>query len=453
MKTINKNLKITILILLIVLISLISFVGIFIQNKNNMNNIIKDYTLGMNLVGSRRIQLDVNKSNKTTNYDTDGKEIESTDTTTEVASTKEEPINSQDVLNKDNYIKSKQVIEKRLEILKVPDYTIRQNEEDGTILLQLPENTNTDKIVSQLQYQGLFEIVDADTKEVLMDNSDLESVQAGYGSTSSTSNTTTVFLSIQFNKEGTNKFKDITNKYVETKTIQEGSTEETTSIKKIKIQIDGQELLSTYFQKEISNGLLQLSVGSSTTSTTNEELQEYMAQASNMSSLLNSGKMPVKYTNAQNKFVKSDITSQLLAIAICVGIAILALGMVYLIIKYKKTGILSSISLIGFVALLLVTLRYANVTITIEGISAIALAVIVNYLFVLNIIKDMKEKEENKITETIKKFIKIIIPIYIIAITFTFSSWLPIYSFGMIMFWGLTISMLYNLIITKQLLD
>ena len=178
-----------------------------------------------------------------------------------------------------------------------------------------------------------------------------------------------------------------------------------------------------------------------------------MAQASNMSSLLNSGKMPVKYTNAQNKFVKSDITSQLLAIAICVGIAILALGMVYLIIKYKKTGILSSISLIGFVALLLVTLRYANVTITIEGISAIALAVIVNYLFVLNIIKDMKEKEENKITETIKKFIKIIIPIYIIAITFTFSSWLPIYSFGMIMFWGLTISMLYNLIITKQLLD
>lgn len=453
MKTINKNLKITILILLIVLISLISFVGIFIQNKNNMNNIIKDYTLGMDLVGSRRIQLDVNKSNKTTNYDVDGKEIASTDTTTEVASTKEEPINSQDVLNKDNYIKSKQVIEKRLEILKVPDYTIRQNEEDGTILLQLPENTNTDKIVSQLQYQGLFEIVDADTKELLMDNSDLESVQAGYGSTSSNSNTTTVFLSIQFNKEGTNKFKDITNKYVETKTTQEGSTEETTSIKKIKIQIDGQELLSTYFQKEISNGLLQLSVGSSTTSTTNEELQEYMAQASNMSSLLNSGKMPVKYTNAQNKFVKSDITSQLLAIAICVGIAILALGMVYLIIKYKKTGILSSISLIGFVALLLVTLRYANVTITIEGISAIALAVIVNYLFVLNIIKDMKEKEENKITETIKKFIKIIIPIYIIAITFTFSSWLPIYSFGMIMFWGLTISMLYNLIITKQLLD
>lgn len=453
MKSINKNLKIAIIILIIVLLSVVSFIGIFTQDKNNMKNIIKDYTLGMDLVGTRKIELDVNKSNKTINYDAQGNKIKSTDTETEIASTKEEPVNNQNVLNKENYIASKNVIEKRLETMEVPDYTIRQNEEDGMILLQLPEDTNTDKIVAQLQYQGLFEIVDADTQEVLMNNDDLESVKAGYGTTSSNSNTTTIFLNIQFNKEGTNKFKDITNKYIETKTTQEESTQETTSIKKIKIQIDGEELLSTYFQKEISNGLLQLSVGSSSTTTTNEELQDYMLQASNMAALLNSGKMPVVYTTAQNKYIASDITNQTLAIVISIGIALLVLGMIYLIIKYKKVGILSSISLIGFIAILLIVLRYANVMITIEGISSIALSIILNYLILIYIMKNMKEKEENKVFNAFKKIIKILIPIYIVAIVFTFSGWLPIYSFGMVMFWGLSVNILYNLIVTEQLLD
>ena len=49
-------------------------------------------------------------------------------------------------------------------------------------------------------------------------------------------------------------------------------------------------------------------------------------------------------------------------------------------------------------------------------------------------------------------FSGILIPLAIIAVTFTFMNWTPIISIGMIMFWGLVIFAIYNLIFTRTLL-
>ena len=49
----DKGLKIALIILLIILISIISFVGIYVQEKKSMVNVLKDYQLGMDLKGSR----------------------------------------------------------------------------------------------------------------------------------------------------------------------------------------------------------------------------------------------------------------------------------------------------------------------------------------------------------------------------------------------------------------
>lgn len=85
--------------------------------------------------------------------------------------------------------------------MQVNNYDIRQNLENGTIILELPEDDNTDRTVGQLSLQGKFEIIDKDSNEVLMTNDDLKSVQSRYGTTSS--GTTSIVLNIQFNKEGT----------------------------------------------------------------------------------------------------------------------------------------------------------------------------------------------------------------------------------------------------------
>ena len=147
-----------------------------------------------------------------------------------------------------------------------------------------------------------------------MTNSDIKSAKAGYGTTSS--GTTSIFVSIQFNKEGTEKYKEITKTYVETKTTNE-SGEETTNTKKIALKLDDTTLLTTYFDQEIDNGLLQLTVGSSSSTTTTEELQESLQRANSLAALLDCGKVPVVYEVAQNRYVESEITTQNIQIFIC----------------------------------------------------------------------------------------------------------------------------------------
>ena len=48
--------------------------------------------------------------------------------------------------------------------------------------------------------------------------------------------------------------------------------------------------------------------------------------------------------------------------------------------------------------------------------------------------------------------ILILIPTLIIGVVFSFATWLPIYSFGPVIFWGVLIMYLYNASITRILL-
>lgn len=436
-----KGLKITVIVLLIILLSMVSFIGIYVQDKNQVKNILPEYILSKDLKGHRRIELKVNDEVKETKkYDADNNLI--TDDTTEVARTEEIKVNSEEMLTKENYEASKKVIEKRLEEMQVNNYDIRQNLENGTIILELPEDDNTDRTVGQLSLQGKFEIIDKDSNEVLMTNDDLKSVQSRYGTTSS--GTTSIVLNIQFNKEGTEKFKNITNTYVQTtKTVEQEGEEakEETVTKEISIKIDDTTLLSTHFSEQVTNGLLQLSVGSSANSTT-EELQEYAKEATSMAALLDSGKMPIVYEVEQNKYILSEITQDVVAKVIVVSIIVLTLAIIYLIIKYKGKGILAGISIIGYVALLLLAIRYANVEVSIAGIIEILFSTLINYMLVVSMLK------EEKINNAIKKYSLILIPTLVIAIAFTFAN----IAVGTVLFWGIVIAMLYNISVTNLLL-
>ena len=110
MKT-KKVLKVVLVILFIILISLISFGGIFVQNTKFVENIIPDYQWGMDLTGSRVIGLAVSESTNTVIYDKDGNVVsEEGEGTTK----KEEPVNPEDTLTKENFQKAKELLEKRL---------------------------------------------------------------------------------------------------------------------------------------------------------------------------------------------------------------------------------------------------------------------------------------------------------------------------------------------------
>ena len=465
-----KKIKILTIILLIILVTMVAFGGIYTQVQNRMENQVRDYSYAMDLAGSRVVRLIVSDGSETTVKDSEGNIVEDSENLTddEITAngyTKEEtPYNSDDVKTVDNYRKSKEITEKRFNELGISNYITRLDEETGDIIVEITENENTDSIVSNLATTGKFEIVDSQTQEVLMDNSDIKLANVMYGadSSSATSSGTMVYLNIEFTKEGTSKLEEISTNYTatteDTNTTSEDTSSDDTTEKTITMKIDGEEIMTTSFDEPIRTGRLQLSIGYSTTDT--DTLNGYINQASNMAVVLDTGNMPVRYEVDTNEFIESDITQDEIQIASYIMLGIVGLALIVLIIRYKLLGLLGAFSYVGLMSILLLIIRYANVVLSMEGIFGIAIVLILNYIFVnkfLNKLKDNRKdlsKEEvikaNK--ETYKEFFIRIIPVIIMVIAFSFVQWTPISSFGMVMIWGIALIAAYNVIFTNNLL-
>ena len=459
-----KKMKILTITLLIVAITMIAFLGIYIPKQNRMENVMKNYDLAMDLKGSRNIRLKLNTESETVVKDADGNPVEdSADLTeeemTEKGYTKEEiPNNADEIKTVENYQEAQKVIENRLEKLGASNYIIKVEGETGDIVIELTENDETNYIISNLYTVGKFEIIDSKTEEILMNNSDIHQARVMYHSETTG---TSVYLQIEFNKEGRRKLEEISNEYVkiESTTSEDATTEdgnttedsetteetETTAEKEITIRLDDQEILSTSFEEPVRTGKLQLSFGAA--SADQETLQGYVQQASSLATVLNTGNLPLKYDLDENQYISSDITDNEIAIAIYVILAIVVVAMIILMIRYKALGALGVISYIGFVSLLMIIVRYTNVTISIEGIFGIVIAFILNYILVSQLLAKVNERKS-----VYKDFFIKIIPIMIMVVTFCFIRWIPISSFGMTMFWGIAFIALYNCIITNSLL-
>ena len=409
-----KKIKLVTITLVIIAITMIAFFGIYMPKQNRMENIVKDYSYAMDIEGSRNIRLKVNDDN------------------------------DEDVKNVENYNASKKIIEKRLEKLNVDNYNIKLDEQTGDIFIEITENDSTDMVISNITTTGKFEIVDTKTNEVLMDNNDIKTAKVMYGASDSTNNGTSVYLDIQFNKDGTKKLEEITGKYV---TVEHDETEEHDHSEEentITMKIDDEEIMSTSFEEPIKTGKIQLSIGAVATDA--ETLQQNVNSATNMSIVLDTGKIPVKYDLEENQYVLSDITEYEIQIAEYIVLGIIAIGLIVFIIRYKTLGIIGSISYIGFVSALILVIKYANVVLSIEGLFGIAIAFLLNYILVNKLLLKRDKMEVYK-----EFFIKII-PVIILSIIFCFMNWTPITSFGMVMFWGIALIAVYNLLITNYLL-
>ena len=436
---------------LIILLALISFGGIYIQKTKFVENILPEYKLGPDFTGLRNIGLKVSDATKDIYYDSDGNVVDEEGKNT---TKKEESVNKEENLTKDNYKKAKEIIEKRLEKIKqvqytsagivenkaIDYYTIKQNEETGKIELKLPENANTDMVLRYVATKGDFTIVD-DQDNVLMDNSYIKEAYVGYSSTSSG---VTVYLTIQFDKQGTEKLKEISNTFIKT-TDEEGND----TTKKIKVKIDDSEMLNTYFTEEISNGMIQLSFGTAT----GNSLATYAQEAKNLETLLNAGNLPIVYEADENHYVLSDINKDMLFIPAIVLMSLLVIGIIILIVKYKVKGLLGAISIIGYIATFLIIVRLTNVVITLEGVAGIITSIILEYISIMYALNKMKENTDLTCNQCFTKFLPILVPIAISTVILCFVKWLPIYSFGMTMFWGIILVIVYNHVVTKLLVS
>ena len=490
----QKKLNIVLIVLIIILVSIISFVGIYRIEKNQMVNVIPSYKLGTNISGYRKVTLEVHEHSEENASET----VSLGDESENSVDNQENVINENEVveektdetLNSNNYRKSAEVLKKRLKSLKVEDYNVTLDESTGKIELSLPENDQTDIILSDLVSIGKFEVTDTNTGEVLLTNKDVKSVnvevysQYGY---------TVPYMNINFNLAGASKLKDISVEYnknavIETNTTanetandtvtettnevsnevsnetgenvtQEGTDtsseeENNTVAKTVDIKVDDTTMLSTGFSEIIDNGSLQLTMQAASDEDT---LKESLYGSYNIASIIENDPLPIEYEITENVYVQSAIQLSNIYAIMYVLIAIAVILSIFMIIKFKMKGLLMTILSIGFVAILLLVVRYTNVVLSLDGILAIGLTYIMNYCFnyiLLNNIKNKDIRRDEKI-EKYKKFMKqygfTLVPLVILALICCFINWDTIYSFGMIMFWGILISILYNLTVTNLL--
>lgn len=475
-----RKVKILTIILIIILVTMVAFFGVYFRVQNRMENKVEGYSYAMDLEGARTIRLKVDTSTETIVKDADGNEVKDGESLTddeisEKGYTKEEvPVNNSENLNLENYEKAKKIIETRLQKANVSNYIVKLDNSTGNIIVEITEDAQTDAIVSMLESEGKIEISDTDTGKVLLNNDDIKSVSAVYGA-SQTSTGTSVYLDMEFTKEGTEKLSNVSNEYKaveDTNTTSENTTTDNTTEnatsedstetaeeteKTITMTIDDEEIMSTSFDEPIENGRMQLSIGQATTD--QETFQENISQASTIATVLDSGNMPVEYVIDENQYIHSDITEDAIQIGAYIVLAIALVALIVMIIRYKMLGLIGAISYIGLVSVFLLVIRYANVVLSIEGILGIVIVMILNYIFINKFLSKLKgkNKELDKTSvqiannETYKEFFIKIVPICITVITFCFINFIPISSFGMTMFWGIALIAGYNVVITNNL--
>lgn len=454
MKTLKK-IKITAILLFVAIVILTSFLGLYKKEDFRVVNLIKGYKLGMQFTNRVVLKATPDLSEKEVIYDKDGNVVEDdgeTEYTEENGYTKKtEKVNNEEILTQDNYKLTKQILKKRLKGLDVGEYKLTLNEENGDITIELQENDDVHQIEEYLEQKGVLTIIDKETEEILLDNSDVKSAKVIYGASQTDTTSTTIYLQIDFNKDGAKKLEEISQTYIAQKVQEEnenGEMEEKENIKYVSVVLDGQTYSSTYFGEKMSTGVLYVPI---TQAKDSETLTKYVKELNKVATVINNGVLPIEYSFTEDT-AEASISQNALLIGIAVPAGILLIACIVLIFKFKAKGFIATFIQIGYIALVLLALRYTNVVITIEGIAGIIVSAMLNYALTYIMLNNLKKKGTIE-WKTIGNFALTTIPIYIAAVILAFNSLTRINSLGMTMVWGSLCLYIYNLAITKNVLE
>lgn len=477
-KTLKNALAKLIVVLLIVLVSLISFLGIHKRNLNTWKSILPDYQFSKELSEIRTFEFSVDTSTKDKSSDENTAEnttgnttenatntvaegttentnntVNTTDTNSTNTTAEQVPVNDPTVLTKENYLKTKEIVENRLKDFGIADAEVTVNENNGKLAVSVPYEGTTDYSAALASQKGKIEIIDSETKEVLMDRSMIKKASAYYqqannndSATATTDDTVSYNLGVKltFTSEGQKKLNELSKTYIET-TDENGET----SQKTITVQIDGEDKYITYFTPDGEYTELAIplyrSVSTDDMDTFNSDYKDCFVTQT----ILNNDEFPITYKLTSGSFIESDLGENFVKGLSIAGIVILAIVIVLTIVKNKKDGFFASIIEIGYIAILLLIIRAASVSLTLSGILTIAIMSIINYFLLLTFMKT--EKAIDKL-EKFGNFILTIIPFIITIVVFALGKEINTQSIGSVGIWGI-FGLIYTLIAAIFLID
>ena len=475
MEKVLKIAKTTAILLIIVFISIASFCGVYMQDIGVWKDMMPDYTLGMELEGTRELffVLDDSEVTKEVYVDDEGnykgdvvqsmtqastegsdvaQEVETSQYKTESRNVKANP---QEIITIENLNKTKKIIQRRLEASDQYEYNIRQDSVTGAMVLEVPDDENVELKKALVLTQGRITIEDATNGYILVDDSNITNATVtvqvlnpedveGEEHVHEEGETQyhQLYLVFEFDEKGSELMKKISDEYILTV---DASGKETA--KKVAIKFDEETLIETYFGETLEDGAVQIPIGEPMTD--HEEYYQAGNSLQTICDIINDERLPLSYKLASDNFVKSAFTESTAMIISIVFAVVIVVVSIFMIVKFKLNGLKQSIFNIGYIAILALVVRLVGVTLTMNSLIAFGVVVLINYIFGMKFLKNVKE--EKSVKESLKLALKelylSIIPVCIIAIIMLFMSSLIISSMGMMLFWGLLVQVLYSLVV------
>lgn len=458
-----KKIRLIAVLILTVLVIVIGFFGAYARYNGIWTNALPEYNLGMELAGYNELhfELDTTEDTKDVYVDENGnykgdvikKQVESdSEESTTIQDTIEvNPETSYKIENRtiarndpskiniENFEKTKKIIQKRLEQYNLYEYNIRQDSVTGKIVLEVPNDNNSDLKASLVTTVGALEFVDSETGVILLEDSNLTNA-APYVMTNENGEYE-VYMQLDFDETGREILEKVTGEY--TQKVDENGNDVT---KTVEVRLDGQAIISTSFKEPVSSGTIHVPMGDPTFDY--DEYYQLVANVQEVANLLNEEKLPLVYKITDEVGMQSIVTENTINVAVVSYAVITLLITICMIIKYKFEGLRQAIFNFGYLATLLILFRYTEVVITFNSLIAIVGLIVINYIFSIKFLNKLKKENNRKIALklSLKELYLAIVPVGIVAIIFTFMSAIVINSVGMTLFWGLILQLLFSLL-------
>lgn len=475
----NKVVKTIVIVLLVVAVSIISFLGIFKEQNGVMRNVVPEVKYGMKIDGVRELRyvLDDSSEEKKVYVDEEGNEhgtvIEaevvdevsddvSLDTTVEDTE-KEEiavPVSEEvpyeietrtihanpNIIELADFENTKKIIQKRLANDKALEYNIRLDTlSNNQLVIEVPNNEDDVNFVrTMVETNADFEIVDSATGVRLMDGSGLKSAKVGIGAGQHDQKLYQVYLTITLNKEGTESIKEISKKYIES--VDENGKDNS---KTITVRISGTDVLTTLFAEEYASNVIQIPLGQEMEYS--EDINALAEYASYYANFINSGDMPLKYALQSDNYIQSEITNDVVNyVKVAIAAVLVIIAIVY-IVKFKFEGLLAGILNIGFLAVVVLVIKYTDVILTLNSVCALIGTLAINTVFMYLYLTNVKlgENKKEAYFKTSKKVYLSIVPMAIIAVIFACMGNAIVASIGTMLFWGILLQIIYSFLVVR----
>ncbi len=260
---------------------------------------------------------------------------------------------------------------------------------DDRITVEIPSITDPEQAIELLGKPAVLEFRDADDN-VILTGADIKDASAQYGQVSETG-FSQHHIVLRFSDTARNLFTEATKK---------AAAAAAENKNYIAIYLDG-EILSVPFvdASYASTGInseeaiITLGNANSASATGGEE-------AKTLANLIKSGALPVTLKEIELRSVGPTLGEKALETSLFAGLIGLILVMLFMIIIYRMSGVVASISLAFYASLMLVIMALLGVNLSLPGIAGIILSI--GMAVDANVVIYERIKEELRLGKTLK---------------------------------------------------